>query len=206
MDLKKELRAGDILLWSSTQKTDTKLKDRMIYKLQKIDGNARHAEIVYDHSLNHTDCITFGANFDGVKFRWYKEGFLSKPYLKIIRPKLDISVISPVVLRQLNMDLSKKDSKGYDFSGLGNAGINALAYSLDKNFKKKSFFSSSKILFCSETVNLFLKLAYSKLGFDFSIKDEHGFEIEKRTISPSDIDRDSNKENGNFIILKEFEE
>ncbi len=194
-----KVRKGDIVLWGSNQDTDSSLT--WIYKIQgKFDGEARHAEIITDA---HKDMVkTLGSNFDDVKYRSH---IISKPYVCIIRPNIDISNIAERVARDLYNEILRGDHKSYDFCGLANASVNAFLYKLTNGkWKKKLLFSSSKDYYCSELATEFLKRAFKEKGEVLEITDKYNRPIPTSVVSPTDLYKFA-KSSKLFTVIKDFE-
>ncbi len=196
-----DIRSGDIILWSSKQPTSGWSK--LVYKLQnRYDGDARHAEIVYDYDGRTGMIKCYGSNFDDVKFRAH---IVDKPYVCIVRPKEDISWVSNGVVNEVKESLETNGKIKYDFAGMINASVNAFLSKITFGlYEKKRIFSESDVFYCSELAVFITQKSYRKIGKQLSITDSMGREIETVVVSPSDIYRNA-KENKAFEIIKDFE-
>jgi hypothetical protein len=203
----KEVRPGDIILWSAKQKSNF-LKN-IIYRLQKtFDGEVRHAEMVYSYSDELKVAKCFGSNFDGVKFRAH---CIDKPYVAIIRPLTNISrVAQSNIDRELKI-MNMKGHLGYDTKGMVNAAVNSFLSTVTfGRWKKKLLFSSVSEYYCSEAVAYLCKRCYYDLvGKDvFCIEYKKGGIIPNSVVSPADLYKASKggtKLKQAFLIVKDFE-
>lgn len=196
-----EMRSGDIILFASNQPANGWSK--LIYSLQRsYDGEARHAEVIYDYDGRTGMVKCYGSNFDNVKFRAH---IVDKPYVCIIRPKEDISWVSNTTVHEVKHSLENGGDISYDFVGLMNAAINAFLHTVSfGTYRKRRIFSDSKKFFCSELAVFLTSLSYNKIGKTFEMFDEQRHHIPLTVVSPSDLYRAA-KNNQAFTIIKDFE-